>query len=56
MDIEEKIKDIKDRASKSNKYILYADKTDIDFLLSIIEMQQKQLDNIRGITEDDLPF
>lgn len=56
LDIEEKIKDIKERASKSNKYILYADKTDIDFLLSIIEMQQKQLDDIRGITEDDLPF
>lgn len=56
MDIEEKIKDIKERVSRSNKYILYADKTDIDFLLSVIEMQQKQIDNLRGITKDDLPF
>lgn len=56
MDIEEKIKDIKDRASKSNRYVLYADKTDIDFLLRVIEMQQRELDKLRGITEDDLPF
>lgn len=47
---EQEIEELKD------KYVLYADKTDIDFLLSVIEMQQKQIDNLKGITEDDLPF
>lgn len=40
----------------SSMYIDDLGDNDIRIILSIIEKQQKEIETLRGITEDDLPF
>lgn len=50
--IEEKINDIKERASESNNYVLYVGKADVEFLLSVIEMLQKEMEDLKRIIKE----
>lgn len=48
----EKLYKIKENFEKSNKYILYCDHNDIEFLLETIEKQQKELEYYHKLYKD----